>query len=90
MADPAVNGVSGHGVADPAASVRIEGTGRARFDLVVPCRDVVGRTRSVTVVGDRCGVVLVAPPGEVAVLSEDNVAVLCSALRAAACGGGHR
>ena len=49
----------------------------------IPCRDAVGRTRSVIVEGNRCGVVMVAPRGEVAVLSDEGVTALCTALQAA-------
>lgn len=54
-----------------------------RSDRLVPCRDAVGQARSVIVVADRCGVVMIGPPGEVAVLSEDDVTALCAALCAA-------
>jgi len=49
----------------------------------VPCRDAVGRPQSVIVEADRCGVVMVAPPGTVAVLSNTDVAALCTALQEA-------
>ena len=47
---------------------------------LVSCRDAVGRWRTVIVFGDRCGVVLVAPAGETAVLSPADVATLHAAL----------
>jgi len=50
---------------------------------LISCRDAVGRKRSVIVEADRCGVVVVAPAGEAAVLSDDEVTALCSALLAA-------
>jgi hypothetical protein len=52
-------------------------------DRWISCRDPIGRERSVIVVSDRCGTVMISPPGEVAVLSDDNVDALCSALQAA-------
>lgn len=54
-----------------------------RSDRLIPCRDAVGQDRSVIVVPDRYGVVMIAPAGEVAVLSDDNVTALCTALQTA-------
>jgi hypothetical protein len=49
----------------------------------ISCRDAVGRPQSVIMEADRCRVVMVGPPGEAAVLSDDNVTALCTALCAA-------
>lgn len=43
----------------------------------------MGRSQSVIVEDHPSGVVMVSPPGEVAVLSDDNVTALCTALQAA-------
>jgi hypothetical protein len=54
-----------------------------RTDRMIGCRDAVGRRCQVIVFGDRCGVVLVAPAGETAVLSAAEVGSLHAALDAA-------
>jgi len=54
-----------------------------RSDRLICCCDAVGRRCSMIVFGDPCGVVVVSPPGEVAVLSDDEVETLRAALRAA-------
>jgi hypothetical protein len=46
----------------------------------IPCRDPIGRARSVIVISDRSGVVMISPPGEVAVFSDEQTAKLCAAL----------
>jgi hypothetical protein len=51
----------------------------------VSCRDVINRTRFLTVLIDRDRVVLVGPPGETAVMSQQQVGQLADALREA-CG----
>jgi len=51
-----------------------------RSDRWVPCRDPVGREQSVIVISHRCGVVMIGPPGEVAVLSDEQTETLCTAL----------
>ncbi|MCP2258739.1 hypothetical protein LX15_002437 [Streptoalloteichus tenebrarius] len=50
----------------------------------VACRDAFGRDRAVTVLVDHGEVVLVAPPGEAAVLSAQETTRLRSALDEAA------
>lgn len=61
-----------------------------RDEWVVGCRDLAGRRREVTVLvsGDR--VVLVAPPGESAVLTPLDVGRLRAALRDAVMSVGQR
>jgi hypothetical protein len=56
-------------------------TGRAPSgQRVIPCRDAVGRARSVIVLADEGRAVLVAPPGEVAVLSAAQTRQVAAAL----------
>jgi hypothetical protein len=52
-----------------------------RKDWLVSCRDAAGRRREIVVFTDRGQVVLVAPPGETAVLSPLEVGRLRAALR---------
>jgi hypothetical protein len=49
----------------------------------ISCRDAVDQQQSVIVEAHRCGVVMVAPPGAIAVLSDADVTALCTALCAA-------
>jgi len=49
-------------------------------DRWIPCRDPIGREQSVIVVADRCGVVMIGPPCEVAVLSDEQTEKLRAAL----------
>jgi len=49
-------------------------------DRLIGCRDLAGRRRTVIVVGDRRGTVLITPPGEVAVLATAEVDALRGAL----------
>lgn len=50
-------------------------------EWTVACRDLAGRRRSVTVIASEGKVVLVAPPGEAAVLAPLDVGRLRAALR---------
>ncbi len=50
-------------------------------EWVVSCRDIAGRRRDVTVFVRQGRVVLVAPPGETAILSPLDVGRLRAALR---------
>lgn len=50
-------------------------------EWTVACRDLAGRRRAVTVVASEGKVVLMAPPGEAAVLSPLDVGRLRAALR---------
>lgn len=50
-------------------------------EWLVPCRDVAGRRRDVTVFTEQGFVVLAVPPGEVAVLAPLAVGRLRAALR---------
>jgi hypothetical protein len=47
---------------------------------VIPCLDAAGRTRSVIVLADEGRAVLIAPPGEVAVLSAAQTREVAAAL----------
>ncbi|MGH8572654.1 MAG: hypothetical protein ACREX8_08770 [Gammaproteobacteria bacterium] len=51
-----------------------------RNDWPVCCRDAIGRRRHMIVLADRVGIVVIAPPGETAVLSPTEVTVLHRAL----------
>lgn len=51
-----------------------------RKDWVVSCEDATGRRREMIVFADEAGVVVVAPPGETALLSALEVGRLRSAL----------
>ncbi|HEY0637292.1 MAG TPA: hypothetical protein VGD67_06570 [Pseudonocardiaceae bacterium] len=50
-------------------------------DWLITCRDVAGRRRDIIVFTDEGRVVMVAPPGETAVLSPLEVGRLRAALR---------
>lgn len=52
-----------------------------RKDWLVSCRDVAGRRRDIIVFTDGGRVVLIAPPGETAVLAPLEVGRLRAALR---------
>ncbi|MFC4001352.1 hypothetical protein ACFS2C_06630 [Prauserella oleivorans] len=52
-----------------------------RDEWAVPCRDLAGRKRRLTVFAGEEHVVVVAPPGEAAVLSPLDVGRLRAALR---------
>lgn len=52
-----------------------------RDEWAVPCRDLAGRRRELTVFVNAGRVVLIAPPGETAVLTSLDVGRLRSALR---------
>lgn len=54
-----------------------------RRDWLISCRDVAGRRRDVVVFTDRGQVVMVAPPGETAVLSPLEAKRLRAVLRTA-------
>lgn len=56
----------------------------SRREWAVSCRDVAGRRRDVTVFVSQGHVVLVAPPGETAILEPLEAGRLRAALRAAA------
>lgn len=59
-----------------------EGDGVAvRKDWLISCRDVAGRRRDIIVFTDRGRVVMVAPPGETAVLTPLEVGRLRAVLR---------
>ena len=60
------------------------GTTGQRRSWRISCGDVVERDRCLTVTVDRNRVVLVGPPGETAVLSQDQLVQLRAALREAA------
>jgi len=53
----------------------------ARREWSISCRDIAGRRRDLTVFVSQDKVVLVAPPGETAVLSPLDVGRLRAALR---------
>ncbi|EID52902.1 hypothetical protein AB8O38_18610 [Saccharomonospora xinjiangensis] len=55
----------------------------SRDEWAVPCRDLAGRRRELTVFVNAGRVVLVAPPGEAAVLTSLDVGRLRGALREA-------
>jgi hypothetical protein len=55
-----------------------------RKEWSISCRDIAGRRRDLTVLVSRGKVVLVAPPGETAVLTPLDVGHLRAALRDAA------
>lgn len=55
-----------------------------RNEWSVPCRDIAGRKRDLTVLAHSGQVVLVSPPGELAVLAPLEVGRLRAALRDAA------
>jgi len=55
-----------------------------RKDRQISCRDIAGRPQDIIIFADRGRVVMVAPPGETAVLSPDDVGRLRAALRDAA------
>jgi hypothetical protein len=55
----------------------------ARREWLVSCRDVAGRRRDIAVFVDQGHVVLVAPPGETAILAPLEVGRLRAALREA-------
>ncbi len=64
-----------------AARLAVSGpTGRATQGWSVGCRDLFGRQRAVTVLAQPDRVVLVAPPGQAAVLSGPELARLHRAL----------
>jgi len=50
------------------------------LDWVIPCEDALGRPRQVGVLRRPCGVVLIAPPGESALLSPRALAALVQGL----------
>lgn len=52
-----------------------------RKDWLVTCRDVAGRRRDIIVFSDGGRVVMIAPPGETAVLAPLEVGRLRAALR---------
>ncbi|OQO89585.1 hypothetical protein B1813_21940 [Saccharomonospora piscinae] len=60
----------------------------ARDEWAVPCRDLAGRRRDLTVFVNAGRVVLIAPPGETAVLTSLDVGRLRSALRDAVMSAG--
>lgn len=55
-----------------------------RKDRLIGCRDAAGRRRDIIVFTDRGRVIMVAPPGETAVLTPLEVGRLRAALRDAA------
>ena len=55
-----------------------------RKDWVITCGDMIGRRRTCQVLADERGVVLIAPPGETAVLTTVETRKLRNALRDAA------
>ncbi|WP_298176442.1 hypothetical protein [Saccharomonospora sp.] len=61
----------------------------ARDEWAVPCRDLAGRRRELTVFVNAGRVVLIAPPGEAAVLTSLDVGRLRAALRDAVIQAGH-
>jgi hypothetical protein len=58
----------------------MEGAVSVRKDWPISCRDAVGRRRDIVVLADGERVVLVAPPGEMAVLTVSEVNRLRAAL----------
>lgn len=64
-----------------SGSIRGEVDRTMRDEWVVACRDMAGRKREVTVFVNDDRVVLVAPPGETAVLTSLDVGRLRAALR---------
>lgn len=71
------------GLRHPQAGITASegGTVSVRKDWLISCRDVSGRRRDIIVFTDRGRVVVVAPPGETAVLSVLEVGRLRAALR---------
>jgi hypothetical protein len=60
-----------------------------RKDWLISCRDVTGRRRDIIVFTDSGRVVLIAPPGETAVLAPLEVGRLRAALRDAIVDASH-
>jgi hypothetical protein len=74
--------LSGDPAGDPPPYVGHDREGKRHW-WRVSCRDVINRSRFLTVLIDRDRVVLVGPPGETAVMSQQQVGQLVDALREA-------